>query len=655
MNDQKEQIIEKVRAANNILVTVSTNPSVDQLAACIGLTLMLNKMNKHGTAVFSGQVPSTIEFLHPQETIEHTTDSLRDFIISLDKSKADKLRYKVEDEVVKIFITPYRSSITDKDLVFSQGDFNVDVVIALGVHRQQDLDAAITAHGRILHDAVVVSVNNTPNADLGAIHWQDLSASSLSEMVASLTGNLGDNLLDGQIATAFLTGIVAETNHFGNQKTTPQTMTISAALLGAGANQQLVASKLAQPAAPKPQPQPGQQPKKGDGGNVPGQDGNLKISHDGGNQPKQGKKGNPQQGKGPQNQPNNQNQRNQPNQNQPKPADKKDVPKSANVPAGPADRPESLDAILKAADEELEKSINRDQPAPPAAPVHPIAPKEPAPMAELPKVELPKPADIPAPAPAVQSAPPVPPAPVQPPAPKLSPEPFTPPAAPPTTPLPQPVAATPLDIVEPAPSTPAPVIDQKETLTDIEESVHSPHIDDAPPAPEAVEPATDVDSARKAVEDALKGSAGEENEPLESLNAVPVNLNLGHDDTPQPAPQESAQPASDLFGAPAQQPGPGTMPTGPASLPDYLMTPSMGPAPAPSLAPQPSPVLPPNPAANEPAPLKMSPADQPFTMPLPPNMNAEPPQVMPPASTGLPPQGPPPPPVPPPMMPPFPQ
>ena len=114
----KQQVVERVKQAQNILVTVSSSPSVDQLAACIGITLLLNKMGKHATAVFSGAIPSTLEFLQPDKTIEHNTDSLRDFIISLDKDKADKLRYKVEDQVVKIFITPYRTALSDKDLVF---------------------------------------------------------------------------------------------------------------------------------------------------------------------------------------------------------------------------------------------------------------------------------------------------------------------------------------------------------------------------------------------------------------------------------------------------------------------------------------------------------------------------------------------------------
>src|ERR1700722_3832904 len=101
-NQNQQQAADRIKQANSVLVTVSSNPSVDQLAACIGLTLALNKMGKHATAVFSGMVPSTIEFLQPDKTIEKTTDSLRDFIIAIDKSRADKLRYKVEDKVVKI-------------------------------------------------------------------------------------------------------------------------------------------------------------------------------------------------------------------------------------------------------------------------------------------------------------------------------------------------------------------------------------------------------------------------------------------------------------------------------------------------------------------------------------------------------------------------
>jgi len=260
----KQQVVEQLKNATNVLVTVSSNPSVDQLAAAIGVTLVLNKLGKHATAVFSGEVPSTIEFLQPEKTIEKNTDSLRDFIIALDKAKADKLRYKVEDRFVKIFITPYHTSLNEKDLEFSQGDFNVDTVVALGVKKQQELDQAVTAHGRILHDATVISVNHQTGADVGMVNLNEPDASSLCEIMVGISESLKTDqteVFDGQIATAFLSGIVAATDRFSNQNTTPQTMSTAARLMKAGANQQLIATKLEEP-KPLPQEPPKPKPKE---------------------------------------------------------------------------------------------------------------------------------------------------------------------------------------------------------------------------------------------------------------------------------------------------------------------------------------------------------------------------------------------------------
>ncbi|QQS20299.1 hypothetical protein IPL85_02525 [Candidatus Saccharibacteria bacterium] len=279
MEDQQKQLVAKLKDAQNVLVTVSKNPSVDQLSAAIGLTLALNKLDKHATAVYSGQTPSTIEFLKPEDTLEGNTDSLRDFIIALDKSKADKLRYKVEDQVVRIFITPYRTSISEQDLDFSQGDFNVDVVVALGVHQQVDFDDAIQAHGRILHDATISTVSIGEKSELGTLNVVNASASSLCEVTTKLVVELGKDMLDSQIATALLTGIVAMTERFSNDRTTPETMRLSATLMAAGANQQLIANELSSPL--KDQEQTDESSVNAPVATSQKEPGTLEISHDG--------------------------------------------------------------------------------------------------------------------------------------------------------------------------------------------------------------------------------------------------------------------------------------------------------------------------------------------------------------------------------------
>lgn len=245
----KQKVVEKITEASKILVTVSDNPSVDALSAALGLTLLLDKQEKYASAIFSGETPPAIAFLEPEKTFDDTTDSLRDFIIALNKEKADHLRYKVEGDAVKIFITPYKTTINQDDLEFSQGDYNVELVIAIGVDSQDHLDGALDNHGQILHDAAIITMTaGDQTSDLGGIDWHDSNASSLSEMIAGIAEAMKTDkkksLLDESIATALLTGIVAETERFSNEHTTSKVMTVAANLMAAGADQQLIATEL---------------------------------------------------------------------------------------------------------------------------------------------------------------------------------------------------------------------------------------------------------------------------------------------------------------------------------------------------------------------------------------------------------------------------
>lgn len=236
----KNKAIEQIKKAQSVLVTVSDDPSLDQLSAAIALGLWLQKQKKHSTTVFSGAVPSALRSLDLQKNIQQSTDSLRDFIISLDKNKADKLKYKIEDDVVKIFITPYKTSISESDLQFTQGELSADMVIGLGVTKRGSIDKAILAHGRILHDSVFLTINNQAVKNIGNIEWTDQEFSSISEMVADLIITVDRNHIDKQIANSLMTGIVSTTNRFRSEHTTARTLNIGSVLLESGANQQLV-------------------------------------------------------------------------------------------------------------------------------------------------------------------------------------------------------------------------------------------------------------------------------------------------------------------------------------------------------------------------------------------------------------------------------
>lgn len=245
--DFVQKIVEKIKNSENILIALSRDPSVDEIAAAIGLTVFLDGMQKHATAIYSGRTPENLSFLQPDATFETNTDSLQDFIIALNKEKADHLRYKLEGDFVKVFITPYKTNITEDDLTFSHGDYNVDFVIAINVPSAGNLDEALREHGRIMHDASAVNITTGQPGRFGEIEWSNPTASSLCEMVTQLAFAIqgSDEVpLDKDVATALLAGIVAATDRFSNERTNPDTLGIASKLMAMGADQQLITSNI---------------------------------------------------------------------------------------------------------------------------------------------------------------------------------------------------------------------------------------------------------------------------------------------------------------------------------------------------------------------------------------------------------------------------
>lgn len=240
-----DNVIAKIYDAKNILIALSSDPSVDELAAAIGLSIYFDRMGKRVTTIYSGTTPNALEFLKPEEQFTASTDALQDFVVAIDKNKADHLRYKIDGNYVKVYITPYGTKIGEEDLEFSYGDYNVDLVIALDVANGIDLDDALREHGRIMHDATVINMTIGQPGKFGEIEWNEQGMSSISEMAAELSYAFGEDYPVGKDeATAYLTGIVAATDRFSNSQTTPTTMLAASKLMKSGANQQLIAKNI---------------------------------------------------------------------------------------------------------------------------------------------------------------------------------------------------------------------------------------------------------------------------------------------------------------------------------------------------------------------------------------------------------------------------
>ncbi|MEK9195750.1 MAG: hypothetical protein AAB914_00090 [Patescibacteria group bacterium] len=96
-------------------------------------------------------------------------------------------------------------------------------------------------------------------------------------MIADVARELDKDMFDGQISTAFLTGIVAETARFSNEKTTPHAMSVAGLLMAGGANAQLISTKLETPKKPTPETRSDKDSITDSG--TENEDGSLQIKH----------------------------------------------------------------------------------------------------------------------------------------------------------------------------------------------------------------------------------------------------------------------------------------------------------------------------------------------------------------------------------------
>ncbi len=238
----KQQASEAVRQAENILISTGQFPSVDQVAATLALAQILRKLGKKVTAIVSDQIPTQAAFLSTVG-LDKTLGGQRDFIlkISQKRTQADGLKYTVEDGFLNVHITPLQGGYAPSDVTFAYGAYHYDVAIVLGVPTRARLDRVFSENPEIITEIPLINLDfHRSNELYGAVNLIDTNAASLCEMLVALSESLQTGLIDEEIATALLTGIIASTDRFTAAHTTPKALTVAAQMMAIGAKQQTV-------------------------------------------------------------------------------------------------------------------------------------------------------------------------------------------------------------------------------------------------------------------------------------------------------------------------------------------------------------------------------------------------------------------------------
>jgi len=237
----KEQIFDQINKSETILICVGKNPNGDALGSALGFCSALKKIGKKVDIVSPTALLEKYSFMPSSNIITHKLEGARDYILSvnINKNELQQLRYEVQNSKLKIFITASAGDFKENDIALESSKFRYDLIIIFGSQDLENLGNIYDENPELFYETPVINIDHNPsNEYFGKINFVDVASSSTAEITFNLISEIGENLLDEQIATNLLTGIIYETGSFQNKNTTPKAFLAAASLVAKGANKQ---------------------------------------------------------------------------------------------------------------------------------------------------------------------------------------------------------------------------------------------------------------------------------------------------------------------------------------------------------------------------------------------------------------------------------
>jgi phosphoesterase RecJ-like protein len=241
----QSQIIKLIQESEKILVMPSSPPDGDSIGSAIALFHVLKKLDKEVTVVCSEPVPDIFQFLPTTNVIDNDLVTSNDFIVTLDcgKTKIDTIKTNLEDNKVNIIITPKTGSLGEKDVSYHYGPTKYDLIIVVDAGDISQLGKLYEDNAALFTQIPVINIDHhVSNNHFGKINLVDIMASSTTELLIPIFEGLskesGKELINEDVATALLAGIITDTGSFQNANTNPKAFASAAHLLSYGARQQ---------------------------------------------------------------------------------------------------------------------------------------------------------------------------------------------------------------------------------------------------------------------------------------------------------------------------------------------------------------------------------------------------------------------------------
>lgn len=248
----KAQAVRLIKQSEKILILTHKDPDGDALGSSLALSAVLEKISKKTDIYLEGNIDQTFSFIEGFDKVKTKLTVGTDIVVTIDTRATGedlKLGYKKfpDTHQVKIVVTPPKGSLAVEDFAIERSLPKYDLIIILDCPSLERIGSLSQELPELFFETPTVSIDHhSTNSYFAKVNLVDITAAATAEMLVSLIEALSQDgpLLDKDIATALLTGMITDTGSFQNVNTTPKSLTVAAQLVAAGADHQMVVERI---------------------------------------------------------------------------------------------------------------------------------------------------------------------------------------------------------------------------------------------------------------------------------------------------------------------------------------------------------------------------------------------------------------------------
>lgn len=236
-----KQIFDQYARAKKVLIVLPQSPDPDALASALALRIFLKKIGKQGLVLCSNEIPNKLKFLPGSKEVLKEINNPRDLVVVVDISKKtlSEVSYEKEGEKVNIHLKTDAQGFVPEDISFLESGSSFDLLVFIGLSNLDDLGKVLEKNAEWIYEVPRINIDNKPsNEFFGTINLVDITAASVTEVLYEHFESYEKKLIDEDLATCLLAGIIARTHSFQDPLTTPKAFLKASQLVALGARQQ---------------------------------------------------------------------------------------------------------------------------------------------------------------------------------------------------------------------------------------------------------------------------------------------------------------------------------------------------------------------------------------------------------------------------------